>query len=714
MNANLLRRLNWLWKHRHTHDDDDDCCAQIPELRLQMETAADIRQHTAASVGSLTGDSRTYADSSATVSTHDLLVPASTVEGDFLYHAVMLKGQGPSGSSAPWVNFDPVPAGYSVLYNEADTTATYKKRWAFIYKVSDGTEVDGTFETDGTPEVAVVSGRIAAPFDIDSLVFSGPAGSLQDGTNLDADPISPADPGLYAVLVVGGYNAGNPSPDLAGAAPDDYESVAYAFETLTARHPRVYVAQRAVNIVTSEDPGEIGWSDPGTASFRNFRTYTVALRLDVGPGQLATGDHVHALDDLTDVTITGTPADDEILAYDTGTSEFINQTAAEAGVSATGHTHTESEVTDLDHFDTSDHAAIDAADHGSGGSTDGQVLTSDGAGGAAWEDVPAGGGLAIDDLTDVDTTTGAPVVGQTLKWNGTNWVPDDEGSTPVDYAEVSGGTETDDGTWQYNAFTTNGTLTVSSAGVVDVLVVAGGGGGPGRDAGGGAGGGGVIWRREYEVTGNVSITVGAGATGTPDNGTGAGVNLGVSGDESTFGTLTAIGGGGGGSYDRNGLFGGSGGGGGRAFDGGTPASDVEWAEGGAMYGQGFLGADGSGGTGTSDAGGGGGGAAERGVDGAINKGGDGGDGVDLSAFFSSWGDSGVFAGGGGGATHRSAGTKTPGTGGAGGGGDGGEAGVTNDGEDGTANTGGGGGAAGNTSATGGDGGSGIVIVRTLL
>ena len=35
---------------------------------------------------------------------------------------------------------------------------------------------------------------------------------------------------------------------------------------------------------------------------------------------------------MSDVTITGTPADNEVLAYDTSTSEFINQTAAEVGL----------------------------------------------------------------------------------------------------------------------------------------------------------------------------------------------------------------------------------------------------------------------------------------------------------------------------------------------------------------------------------------------
>ena len=41
---------------------------------------------------------------------------------------------------------------------------------------------------------------------------------------------------------------------------------------------------------------------------------------------------VGALNDLTDVVISGVPADNEVVAYDTATSKFINQTAAEAGL----------------------------------------------------------------------------------------------------------------------------------------------------------------------------------------------------------------------------------------------------------------------------------------------------------------------------------------------------------------------------------------------
>jgi hypothetical protein len=46
-----------------------------------------------------------------------------------------------------------------------------------------------------------------------------------------------------------------------------------------------------------------------------------------------------ALDDVTDVTITAV-ADNEVLAYDNGSANWTNQTAAEAGLATSGHTHT--------------------------------------------------------------------------------------------------------------------------------------------------------------------------------------------------------------------------------------------------------------------------------------------------------------------------------------------------------------------------------------
>jgi len=50
------------------------------------------------------------------------------------------------------------------------------------------------------------------------------------------------------------------------------------------------------------------------------------------------------LEDLSDVTISS-PADNEVIAYDNGTSAWINQTAAEAGLAAVSHNHDASNIT---------------------------------------------------------------------------------------------------------------------------------------------------------------------------------------------------------------------------------------------------------------------------------------------------------------------------------------------------------------------------------
>ncbi len=65
-----------------------------------------------------------------------------------------------------------------------------------------------------------------------------------------------------------------------------------------------------------------------------------------GAGNLsfATVSLSYALDDLSDVTVTSV-ASGEVLKYDG--AGWINNTLAEAGISAVGHTHTASEVTDL-------------------------------------------------------------------------------------------------------------------------------------------------------------------------------------------------------------------------------------------------------------------------------------------------------------------------------------------------------------------------------
>ena len=55
----------------------------------------------------------------------------------------------------------------------------------------------------------------------------------------------------------------------------------------------------------------------------------------------------------------------------------------------------------------------------------GEFLKTDGSGNLSWQSA-GNSAIPIDNLTDVDTVSVAPVNGQVLKWNGTNWVPSDD------------------------------------------------------------------------------------------------------------------------------------------------------------------------------------------------------------------------------------------------------------------------------------------------
>jgi hypothetical protein len=215
---------------------------------------------------------------------------------------------------------------------------------------------------------------------------------------------------------------------------------------------------------------------------------------------------------------------------------------------------------------------------------------------------------------------------------------------------------------------------------VNTLVVAGGGSG-GGSTGGGGGAGGVVSTLTDVNVGSYPIVVGAGGI-VPGN-----QNAGISGANSSFNGVVAIGGGGGGAT-RNGVASSasSGGSGGGSQDyGGVSTAGLgtvlQGNPGGAL------------GYGSASGGGGAGGAGWNSE--ALNIGGAGGIGMQSSISGTS-----KYYGGGGGSGYG-------GVGGLGGGGNG----TTDVGIAGTANTGGGGGggfsyAAGN----GGAGGSGIVII----
>jgi hypothetical protein len=265
----------------------------------------------------------------------------------------------------------------------------------------------------------------------------------------------------------------------------------------------------------------------------------------------------------------------------------------------------------------------------------------------------------------------------------------------------------------YQSFTSSGTFSVpSGVTAVDVLVVAGGGAG-GGDAGGGGGSGGLIYRPGFTVTpgGTVTVTVGDGGGPTP------GGAVGISGQDSVFGTLTAKGGGGGGGGGGTSLAGGSSGG---ARSGQTSVGSATQPT--QPGDSGTYGFGNNGGTSNSSPGGGGGGGAggAGAQNGSANTGGDGGVG---RAYTIADGTTSVYyAGGGGGAFEGGGRPGAPriGTGGQGGGGNGGARNTTptiSDAQEsphatgGTANRGGGGGGGGEDDNGDMTGGKGIVIVQ---
>lgn len=259
------------------------------------------------------------------------------------------------------------------------------------------------------------------------------------------------------------------------------------------------------------------------------------------------------------------------------------------------------------------------------------------------------------------------------------------------------------------SFTSTGSSTFSvptGLTAVEVLVVAGGGGGGGAtgfEVGGGGGAGGLIYSPATPVTpgGSVSVTVGSGGTGAPNQSTQPPNTSGSiapgKGSNSSFGPITATGGGIGGGQYWNGQPGGSGGG--ESGNIGLPSG------GSGTPGQGNAGG-GSHNNAAASNGGGGGGAAGGGETAPSGRGGNGG----VGSSYSITGSPIFYAGGGGGGGAYNG--STPG--GSGGNGGGGAGSVLNaTATNGTTNRGGGGGGSGSAPGgqTSGNGGPGIVIVR---
>jgi hypothetical protein len=290
----------------------------------------------------------------------------------------------------------------------------------------------------------------------------------------------------------------------------------------------------------------------------------------------------------------------------------------------------------------------------------------------------------------------------------------------ADPAVLTGGYLYYDNDFGYRVFTSGtSSLVVASFDLsqTEILVIAGGGGG-GTAAGGGGGAGGVVFRSGTLTKATYSAVIGNGGAGaTSDGGSGA------NGGNSTFDTITAIGGGGG-SHVSTGGVGGSGGGAG--YGNGNGAGTATQGNSGGGTGYGFNGgANNRAGSGPPYPCGGGGGAGGVGGTATGSSAGVGGVGISgitipslnligaATGFGQLSNGNYYIAGGGGGSVDV---TRT--AGGLGGGGFGGTV-ITanaNTATDGTENTGGGGGggdidAGGYPPVRAGNGGSGLIVIK---
>ena len=134
------------------------------------------------------------------------------------------------------------------------------------------------------------------------------------------------------------------------------------------------------------------------------------------------------LGDLADVTITAI-ASGEILKWNG--SAWVNNTLAEAGISAVGHTHTESDITDLQAYLTAEvndlTASVTWVNVPDANITESSVTQHEGALTITESQISDLGsyltditGENLENLTDVTLT--AIASGEILKWNGSAWV----------------------------------------------------------------------------------------------------------------------------------------------------------------------------------------------------------------------------------------------------------------------------------------------------
>ncbi len=153
-------------------------------------------------------------------------------------------------------------------------------------------------------------------------------------------------------------------------------------------------------------------------------------------------DGTPPLDDLSDISLTS-PATGELLKFDG--ADWINNTLSEAGVAAASHTHVEADITDLQSYllDITGESLEDLSDVTLGVAVDGELLRYNG---SVWINntlaeagVSAVGHTHVEaDITDLqsyitnlegedlstlaDVTITGVLSGELLKWDGSKWI----------------------------------------------------------------------------------------------------------------------------------------------------------------------------------------------------------------------------------------------------------------------------------------------------
>ena len=116
----------------------------------------------------------------------------------------------------------------------------------------------------------------------------------------------------------------------------------------------------SIGLNTGVNPITRGHQQVEFGLFDNYRIKitTSGIYQWVGPGdddfELIGAGGASNLVELNDVIIT-TPADNEVLTWDSTSSKWTNQTAAEAGLSTTGHNHDHNSLTNLNAGDSYEH-----------------------------------------------------------------------------------------------------------------------------------------------------------------------------------------------------------------------------------------------------------------------------------------------------------------------------------------------------------------------